>query len=76
MWRNFFEVGAPGEERRKEQKEAGKPISSMHLHWVASVDIKRPAKNSVMCDTVEGISSSYQFFMHKQGEVLMSSHCE
>ena len=74
MWRNFFEVGAKGEAWRQQQRSEKKPISAMHFHWVASADIYRPDKGAVEYDCVEGISSSYQYFMLRQGGVLIRNH--
>ena len=74
MWRIFFEVGAKGEAWRQQQRSEKKPISAMHFHWVASADIYRPDKGAVEYDCVEGISSSYQYFMLRQGGVLIRNH--
>lgn len=72
MWQNHFELGDNGVQWRGEQQRQRKAISAMHFHWVQSAEILRPAQ--CQYDVAQGISSSYQFFMHKAGEVLMRSH--
>ena len=71
---HFFEVGAKGKTWRQQQRSEKKPISAMHFHWVTSADIYRPDKGAVEYDCVEGISSSYQYFMLRQGGVLIRNH--
>jgi len=48
-------------------------VSAIYLGWACLGDIKRPEAD-VQFDVVVGISSSYQFFMLREGEVFARSH--
>lgn len=68
-WQNHFETA----EYRAAAKKEGKAVSAFFFHWAGLDDIKRPP-GMVKFDSLEGIKSSYQFFMLKSGEVLMRGH--
>ena len=48
-------------------------VSAIYFHWAGLDDIWRPVVD-VQFDVVVGISSSYQFFMLREGEVLARPH--
>ena len=65
-WKSHFE----SERWRIGAKKEKRSVTSMYFHWAGPGDIKRPIADEHF-DRVQGISSSYQFFMLREGEVLM-----
>jgi len=45
-------------------------VSAIYFHWAGEGAIQRPATD-VQFDRLTGLSSSYQYFMLREGEVLM-----
>jgi hypothetical protein len=74
-WKSHFE----SEQWRARAREQEKGVTAFYFHWADDDDdaherIMRPLTKSVHA-TIEGISSSYQFFMFKEkAEVLMRGH--
>ena len=66
-WKSHFE----SERWRIGAKKEKRSVTSMYFHWAGPGDIKRPIADEHF-DRVLGISSSYQFFMLREGEVLMA----
>ena len=48
-------------------------VTAIYFHWAGEGAIVRPATD-VQFDTLVGISSSYQYFVIREGEVLMRPH--
>ena len=75
--RSYFEPGELGREWRKDQKTKGAAASSMNFHWGSHHDNtqgKARPTDAPAHDSVDGISSSYQFCMLHEGALLMRRH--
>ena len=77
LLRSHFELGETGIAWRREQAAKGGAVSSMYFHWASYHEETkglRP-KDPVGHGTVDGISSSYQYYMERlpraHAEVLM-----
>jgi hypothetical protein len=68
-WKGHFETDA----WRASAAESMRAVSAIYFHWAGLGHIWRPAED-VQFDAVVGISSSYQFFMLREGEVLARPH--
>ena len=71
-----FELGESGIAWRREQAAKGGAVSPMYFHWASyheETNGLRP-KNPVGHNTVDGISSSYQYYMERDCHVLMRKH--
>ena len=71
-WKQYFETDA----WRHDAKNSMRAVSAIYFHWVSEKGdntIKRPMME-VHFDRLNGISSSYQYYMIRQGEVLMRSY--
>ena len=68
-WKGHFETDA----WRASAAESMRAVSAIYFHWAGLDDIWRPAED-VHFDVMVGISSSYQFFMLREGEVLARPH--
>jgi len=68
-WKSHFET----EDWRRSAKDAKRSVNAIYFHWAGLNDIKRPKTNEEF-DCLEGISSSYQFLMLREGNVLMRKH--
>ena len=62
-WKGHFETA----EYVAAAKKEGRAVSAFFFHWAGPDDIKRPP-GTPKFDSLEGIKSSYQFFMLKSGE--------
>ena len=65
-WRGHFETDA----WRAEATGSMRAVSAIYFHWACDGVIERPATD-VQFDRLTGISSCYQSFMLREGEVLM-----
>jgi hypothetical protein len=65
-WRSHFETDA----WREDAALATRAVSAIYFHWAGDGEIQRPATD-VQFDRLTGISSCYQYFMLKEGEVLI-----
>jgi hypothetical protein len=65
-WRGHFETDA----WRAEATGSMRAVSAIYFHWACDGAIERPAMD-VQFDCLSGISSCYQYFMLREGEVLM-----
>ena len=68
-WRSHFET----EEWREHAVAFKAAVTAIYFLWAGEGAIVRPATD-VQFDTLVGISSSYQYFMLREGEVLMRPH--
>jgi hypothetical protein len=68
-WKRHFETGA----WKASAAESMHAVSAIYFHWAGLGHINRPEAD-VQFDFVVGISSSYQLFMLRVGEVLARSH--
>ena len=68
-WRSHFETEA----WRKDAEGSMRAVSAIYFHWADVDEIVRPATD-VQFARLTGISSSYQYFMLREGEVLMRPH--
>ena len=68
-WRSHFET----EEWREHAVGSKAAVTAIYFHWAGEGAIVRPATD-VQFDTLVGISSCYQYFMIREGEVLMRPH--
>jgi hypothetical protein len=68
-WRNHFE----SEEKREAQLTNHDALSAYYFHWAGDADIKRPTTD-VKFDCLNGILLTYQYFVLREGEVLMRAH--
>ena len=76
LLRSHFELGESGIAWRSEQAAKGGAVSSMYFHWASyheETNGLRP-KNPLGHNTVDGISSSYQYYMERDCHVLMRKH--
>ena len=67
-WQGHFETG----EWRAAAVAVKRPVTGIYFHWAGLEDIVRPP--TAQYEVLEGISHSYQFFMLRQGAVLMRRH--
>ena len=77
LFRSHFELGEPGKEWCKDQKTKGAAVSSMYFCWGSHHDDtqgKARPTDAPAHDSVDGIPSSYQFFMLHEGALLMRRH--
>ncbi len=65
-WKSHFETDA----WRAKSVGSMCAVSAFYFHWAGEGDITRPAED-VQFDRLVGISSCYQYFMLREGEVLM-----
>jgi len=65
-WRSHFETDAWREDAERNMRA----VSAMYFHWAGEGAIARP-KEDEQFDRLTGISSCYQYFMLREGEVLM-----
>jgi len=63
-WRSHFETDA------WRAAHSTRAVSAIYFHWAGEGAIQRPAMD-VQFDRLTGISSHYQYFMLREGEVLM-----
>jgi hypothetical protein len=68
-WKGHFETEA----WRKDAPDSMRTVSAIYFDWAGMSDIDRPDTDAKF-DRVEGISASYQFFMLREGEVLVRPH--
>jgi hypothetical protein len=68
-WKNYFET----DEWRADAAVSARKVKAFFFHWGAEGAIVRPASDKQF-DRLVGISSSYQYFMLREGEVLMRSY--
>lgn len=68
-WRSHFETDA----WRADAKGSMRSVSAIYFHWAGEGAISRPVTD-VQFERLVGISSSYQYFMLREGEVLMRPH--
>ena len=75
LLRPHFELGESGIAWRMGQAAKGGAVSSMYFHWAYHEETNglRP-KDPVGHDTVDGISSSYQYYMERDCHVLMRKY--
>jgi len=67
-WRAEFETDVWRAKAAKEHRS----VSAFYFHWAGPNDIVH--KTDARYDVLEGITSSYQFFMLRQGAALMRQH--
>ena len=65
-WRGHFETVA----WRAEATGSMRAVRAIYFHWACDGTIERPATD-VQFDCLTGISSCYQYFMLREGDVLM-----
>jgi hypothetical protein len=63
-WKSHFETDA----WRAKSVGSMCAVSAFYFHWAGEGDITRPAED-VQFDRLVGISSCYQYFMLREGEV-------
>jgi hypothetical protein len=68
-WKSHFET----EKWRAEAAVSARKVKAFFFHWGAEGAILRPAADEQF-DRLVGISSSYQYFMLREGEVLMRNY--
>jgi hypothetical protein len=65
-WQSHFETDT----WREDAKRSMRSVSAIYFHWAGEGAIERP-KEDEQFDRLTGISSHYQYFMLREGEVLM-----
>jgi hypothetical protein len=65
-WRSHFETDA----WREDAERSMRAVSAIYFHWAGEGAIERPNEDEQF-DRLTGISSHYQYFMLREGEVLM-----
>ena len=68
-WESHFDT----DKWRQSARDSKRSVSAIYFHWAGPNDIKRPSVDEQF-ERIVGISSSYQFFMLREGEVLMRKH--
>jgi hypothetical protein len=68
-WKSHFET----DKWRAEAAVSARKVKAFFFHWGAEGAIFRPAADKQF-DRLVGISSSYQYFMLREGEVLMRTY--